>query len=584
MLNVPRRGGYCKVASREGGSRTWTVTLLKSAPQIGASGREAALHEVPIENDKSMTPHVTERRFVGNAAIATVLHFASSFVILAITPVLVGRLGLEAYGLWALLNTVIRYSLLADFGIGPSLSKHVAQFAALGDNHSIRATTTVGMVYLTLTGAIALTGAALVGPIAFAHLPMSESLRPVAPGLLNALVGSVALNFALGVSPSATLTGLGHYRLTSAINAVGTVAFALIAVVLEFLGHGLNGLVFATYVQTAITAVLGFVVLGRVGGGVLLSPFAFGRALYGSILRFGGWVQISAVASLVIADTPAVVVGFAIGVEYVGILDIATRLTKAVRALAYNFNNALMPAISHLDAEAGADRVRILLPRATRCMGLLALASSGGLIASAPFLLRVWIGPHLPQESLMLIVLATFAWVYAVETMTGTASAAALGVGRPSLLTASTVAYAAASLLATLVLVRLIGLEGVAVAALFGSVTGSVVFFRAASATPSLRFSLLIGRWLFPAVVAVAIAGLSAWAAGRPLEAGATTRWEAMLDLVIVALVYLIVLAFCARVFRVIDIRDLEQLRGVLPKRLMWLVNARITRVFFARV
>lgn len=519
-------------------------------------------------------PPQTERRFVGNAAISTVLHFTSTFAVLAVTPLLVGRLGLEAYGLWALLNTAIRYSLLADIGLGPSITKHVAGFVTLGEERSIRATTTIGMVYLGATGVLIVLGAALVGPIVFAHLSLSGGLRPEASSLFVALMGSVALNFAFWGSPGATLTGRGHYRYTSALNALGSVVFAIAAVALELLGDGLRGLVVATYVQVGVTATLGFIVLRRLGGPVFCNPFTIRRSLYGAILRFGGWVQLSAVAWLIIADTPAIIVGFTVGLEYVGVLDLATRLAKSVRALAFNFNNALLPTVSALGAEADGLRAAAFVPRATRLLGLLALASSGALIASAPFILRVWIGPSLPHEGLLLAVLLTLAPAYTVETMTSVASAAARGLGRPSLDTHFALTYAGVSLIATLVLVRTVGLEGVAVAGLLGALAGSLAFFRAAGTMPALRFDALIGRWLGPAVLTVAFAVVVAWLVGRLLLDGVATRPAALLATLIVWLVYGGAIALGARFLHVIDERDLEGLRAVLPRRVARLLNA----------
>ena len=45
-----------------------------------------------------------------------------------VTPVLVHRLGLGQYGLWALVGTIIVYGALFDFGIGAAVSKYVAEY------------------------------------------------------------------------------------------------------------------------------------------------------------------------------------------------------------------------------------------------------------------------------------------------------------------------------------------------------------------------------------------------------------------------------------------------------------------------
>jgi O-antigen/teichoic acid export membrane protein len=83
---------------------------------------------------------------MGNAVVSTVLQFASAFVLLAVTPYMLGPLGLDTYGLWALLNRIGRYGMLTAFGLGPSITRHVAQQAARDDFVSVRAATTVGVL------------------------------------------------------------------------------------------------------------------------------------------------------------------------------------------------------------------------------------------------------------------------------------------------------------------------------------------------------------------------------------------------------------------------------------------------------
>ena len=52
---------------------------------------------------------------------------------LFITPYIIGRLGKEEFGIWALVSVVSSYAQLSDFGITESLIKFMAEFKARGE-------------------------------------------------------------------------------------------------------------------------------------------------------------------------------------------------------------------------------------------------------------------------------------------------------------------------------------------------------------------------------------------------------------------------------------------------------------------
>src|SRR5437868_8623633 len=92
-----------------------------------------------------------------------------------ITPLTVHRLGQEAYGIWALIQQLMAYTTLCEFGLRIAVTRKVAQSAALGDHENINKALSTASLMLLLPAALVLAG---TGLIAY-HLP---KLFPISPG------------------------------------------------------------------------------------------------------------------------------------------------------------------------------------------------------------------------------------------------------------------------------------------------------------------------------------------------------------------------------------------------------------------
>ena len=84
-------------------------------------------------------------------------------VILA--PLMLGRFGLAAFGVWAVTGALAKYAGLFDFGISHSLGRFVAFYDAQGDRRAVQEAIGLGLLAVTGVGAIAAAAAVLVAPL-----------------------------------------------------------------------------------------------------------------------------------------------------------------------------------------------------------------------------------------------------------------------------------------------------------------------------------------------------------------------------------------------------------------------------------
>jgi len=74
---------------------------------------------------------------VKNAAFSLGEYVGIPLLYLAATPLLVGRLGLELYGLWMLINSIVVMADTLNFGVGDSTLRFVSMCRGRGETASI---------------------------------------------------------------------------------------------------------------------------------------------------------------------------------------------------------------------------------------------------------------------------------------------------------------------------------------------------------------------------------------------------------------------------------------------------------------
>ena len=85
--------------------------------------------------------------------------FLPQLVGLVTIPFLLGALGVGAYGVWALVNTLVVVFVSLDGGISVSAQRFYALYAAQRtDDLAVRLTTSAGVFFLGLTGVLVLLG------------------------------------------------------------------------------------------------------------------------------------------------------------------------------------------------------------------------------------------------------------------------------------------------------------------------------------------------------------------------------------------------------------------------------------------
>lgn len=408
------------------------------------------------------------RRLFGNTAAQSapvVTAFVFSFVL---APIMLSRLGLAQFGVWAVTGALAQYARLLDLGITNSLSRFVALYEANGDRRAIEETIAIGLLAATAVGATVLAAAALAAPLVSDVLGVLDAgeMRVV---LLSSAGIAVANLFAAVLS--AVPVGLRRMGPPNvALTAGNTVNFVASVVALAL----------STELTTYALANAGAAIVGLLLTAVSLvyvwsTPFV-GRpslARAREIVSFGVKSQTVTLAQLVNVQTDKLIIAAMLGPRTAGAYEIGNRIVQGVVSLGLLTLSALIPTATADLVKRGKRVIAEYFGRYTVRSLAIALPMFGAVCVSAPYLLVAWLG-EIPPDSVQIIVLLSFS--FAVSMATGVAMTLTMSDGRPGLVAQTAILVVSLNVAGTLVAAPLFGLWGVLLATVAAEILASLVF------------------------------------------------------------------------------------------------------------
>lgn len=420
-------------------------------------------------------PDKVSKRALFQGGLWNNLDFAARVAIaLVISPVLIQELGTARYGAWALVESVIVYFTLLDFGIGASVLRYVARFDELRDPHQIDR---VFSTTLTLFGGMALICIALSAAGALVWrgpASVSADVGLEARALLALMGVSVGTNLIVGVF-SAGLLGLAKFATKVKVDltcAIITAVFSVAAVRLEW---GLIGLGAVACLMSVIRGVATFLAVRAYLPDLHVSLSKVDMATFKMIRGYSLLAFVAMLADKISFRSDAIVIGAFLAPDFITYFAIGGKLTGYARRAVSALGRTLTPAITALDARGEEARIRRAFVFGTRYLLWLAVLIQSGLVVLGPDFLRLWLplNPELPAASYpSLVVLAVplsfdAAKVVAVRIMYGRGDLRAF--------TVLMVAQAVANLGLSLLLVGGHGILGVAIGTAVPSIITSGV-------------------------------------------------------------------------------------------------------------
>jgi O-antigen/teichoic acid export membrane protein len=424
---------------------------------------------------------------------------------LVVLPFNIAHLGQSTYGLWMLAASVTSYFSVLDLGYAGALTKFVAHYRARREGDAINE------ILSTLFFLFAVMGIAVVAVAALASTEVGRlfHLSPANAATARTILVIISLQIGCGFAFSVyggVVNGFQRYDLNNVVGAASSVLVAVVNVGMLWAGFGVVALVSATTAVRLATLLIYRRNAYRVFPGLDISAARVRVSRLKEVTGFSVFMAVLDWTSRVNYSLDAVVVGAFLGPAMVAVWTVSQRLAEGVQRLTSQLTNVLFPTIVDCDAEADVARLRAIFVHGTR-LSLATVLPVGVAVAmlAAP-LLSAWVG----RSSGHVLVTQLLALVVIVRVGSATAMTVLKGAGKHRLLTAASVVTAGANLGASVLLVRTIGLPGVALGTL-GPVSLAAVFvlFPAACRRSGIGVAAALREAVWPAAWPAVI--MAAW-------------------------------------------------------------------------
>ena len=460
-------------------------------------GRRSSLRNSPSGQGVVWQEDLPARTIALNAAtrwITIAVELTLGFVML---PFNMRYLGADDYGLWMLAASIVAYFPVLDLGYAGAMDRFVAHYRAKRDTNAI------GEIASTLFFVFALISAIGFGIVAVVatNLDRVFSVSPAQVDAGRAVLMLVALQFAVGLPIAAyggVVNGFQRTYLNGVVGTIVALAVAVVNVTVLVLGGTLVQLVAA---MTA-TRMLGFVAYRmnayRVFPLLQVRYSLFKWSRLRELTGFSVYVLMQALGNRLNYATDPMVIGALVSTGAVALWTVAQRLADMVLRITNQLNEVLFPVVVDCDTTQRDDRLREVLVQGTKISLALAVPTAGALALLAEPLVLAWIGPAFADAAMLVQVLAA---VVLVRVGTATAATVLKGAGHIRLLAWSTGATAVVNVVLSIVLLRLYGLPGVAIATLIPvTVRALVVLLPVACTRVGISVYAFVARAVWPAV------------------------------------------------------------------------------------
>jgi O-antigen/teichoic acid export membrane protein len=268
--------------------------------------------------------------------------------------------GLEALGLWSVAMSLVAFVRMLDLGGIQVLAKLVAASAddEVGQAYFVDSAAIASLVAFCFIATIAYVG---LKPIL--HGSIDPSLYRESDSLLIGIVAVLPLT-SLALVHLGALDGIGRADIRALISIISVVLYAVTAFLLLD-DHGIFALVYGQFVQQGFAFIFSRGLVCKQVGTIGAWPTKLSLEKLNEIFSFGARLQVSILPLALFEPLCRLVIGRSVGLELLGIYELASKFAASTRQLIAALGNPIMPEFARLlvaDERAAKERFATTQP------------------------------------------------------------------------------------------------------------------------------------------------------------------------------------------------------------------------------
>ena len=306
-------------------------------------------------------------------------------------PIVIAHLGLDGYGIWAIIMTTAGYMRFGSVGIKSAFQKYVAEATGSGDYDKANRLLSTGSVLMLLLSVAGLVPTAIFSRALASAAGVPASFLYSVAGAITLLAFIMMLSNA-GAGYEAIVMGGHRIDLTRRFNMIFTVLEAIAIVIFLHFGYGL-------FTMAAIMAAseVGYVTCcyfaaHRVLPMVHIHVRYFSWQVIRELVTYAGSYQLVNVLEVIYAAILPVTVLKFFGADAAGIYAIATRLSTAALLPQDSVLLPLLSGGSMIYGSGSVENMRLLLTKAFKVVVALSLLPLAFIASFSGLIVFAWTG------------------------------------------------------------------------------------------------------------------------------------------------------------------------------------------------
>ena len=417
------------------------------------------------------------------------------------TPLIVRGLGVEKFGVYALILGFVSYSF--TFNVGRAIIKYVSEFQASRQTEKISEVISATLLLNILVG-----GAGMTILCVFARwfvvslLQIEEKLQDEAvTGFYFASV--IIFTIMLTQSFSSIIQAVHRFDIYSYLTIISTSVLAVGNIILIRFHPSIEMLLILNLTLSVLVSLVFYFYARR-----LLPDFkltlGFPREIFFLVVRYSLAIVAAQILGNVLLLFERGWITSKFGTEAVTYYIIPLNLGIYIHAFIASLTLALFPLASETKSLGDTDKLRIIYTKATKIVAVLAAFLSLTLINGRVFILHLWLGDDFVQHSadILAIHALTFGFLAVIIVSFQTIE----GAGFPNISSIVIFGWVPLRIVLLIVLVGDYGVRGVAAARL----AGELVFIPAILYIETKVFRKILWRFWLRALPTIAVAAFFA--------------------------------------------------------------------------
>ncbi len=398
---------------------------------------------------------------IGNALAGVIGYAWPVALALVTTPYIVHKLGNDAYGILALVTSVLGFFAFLDLGISNASVKYISEAYARNDIQAISKIVGSSLsVFLTigvLGGAfIAIMTSTLVQKLL--KIP-ADYVSDTTFAFYIASCGFV-LNMVVGVFASIP-KAIQRYDITTKVNiSIGTI-LTLAIVITVYLGYGLKQVVILNFLSSLVSLTAYMFVTKKYLRGVSIG-IHFDSTTFIKLFRFGMYSLLVIIASTLFYQIDRLLIGSFLGTSSVAFYVVPASIAVGIRSIVVSLMGVVFPLCSHLFATRQYDKLRELYLKANKYAFIVIISLTTPVIMLSTQIMTQWMGAEYGLKSSVVLAILAASTIFASSTVIPFFILD--GIGMPGVNAKFALLSAVVSICLCAVLIPWIGLLGAALA------------------------------------------------------------------------------------------------------------------------